>query len=332
MLNTRAVLYDKTGELSLRTMELRPLKPGEARVRIRACGLCTGELMDWYMQRKAPLVPGHELVGEIVEIGEGVQGFEIGDRVVVHHHAPCHQCESCKRGAYVHCSVWRSTALVPGGLSDYAIVASEIVRSDLLKISPSTPDEAAVFTEPLACVVKSLKRANLRMGDRVTIVGLGVMGLLHGMLAVRWGASQVIGIDRVESRLQKAETLGLIPLQASSSTDEMPLSDIVIVGPGSVDALNEAWRWVAPAGTLLLFTPAPPEVVYPLDWHTLYMRETRIIPSYSAGPDDMRCALSLIEDGLPVQSLVSHTLPLEQAAEGYAMMRRAEALKVVIKP
>ncbi|MCS7066258.1 MAG: alcohol dehydrogenase catalytic domain-containing protein, partial [Fimbriimonadales bacterium] len=147
---------------------------------LRTCGLCSGEVMDWYMRRKAPVVPGHELVGEIEALGMGVEGFKVGDRVVVHHHAPCGQCASCRRGAFVHCPTWRSTRLVPGGLSERFIVPAEIVRGDLIHLSDSAErsaetslsDEVAVFTEPLACVVKSLRRSGLRHGMCLAVIGL----------------------------------------------------------------------------------------------------------------------------------------------------------------
>jgi len=89
---TRAVIYHGREDLRIADVPLRPLAEGEVLVRIRVCGLCPGEIMDWYMARKAPLTPGHELVGEVVEVGPGVTSFQGGERVVVHHHAPCGAC------------------------------------------------------------------------------------------------------------------------------------------------------------------------------------------------------------------------------------------------
>ncbi len=310
-------------------------------MRLRACGLCSGEIMDWYMRRKAPVVPGHELVGEVEAVGADVQGFVPGTRVVVHHHAPCGTCPHCQRGAFVHCPTWRTTRLFPGGLSERFIVPAPIVQRDFIPLPAESelPDEVAVFVEPLACVVKALRRAGLRHGMSVVIIGMGVMGLLHLLLAQRWGARQVLALDRLAHRLEVARSLGAVPVPVSHDEDTIQQvraltegigAEIVVVGPGTPDALALGFQLVAPDGALVLFTPAPPEVRYPLDWHTLYFSEIRLIPSYSAGPTEMRHALRLLESGLPVQSLITHRLPLAQAPEGYELLRRAEALKVII--
>ena len=345
-MRTQAWQLQADGAWEWRPFELPNLQPGEVQVRLRACGLCSGEVMDWYMRRKAPVVPGHELVGEIEAIGAGVQSFKRGDRVVVHHHAPCGQCAHCQRGAFVHCPTWRSTKLLPGGLSERFLVPAAIVQHDLIRLpdrSDGTPilDEVAVFTEPLACVVKSLRRAGLRHGMSIAIVGLGVMGMLHILLAQRWGAKQVLALDRLPHRLEFARSLGAEPVSAQNAAEAVQQVrdltngvgvEIVIVGPGAPDALEMGLQLVAPDGAIVLFTPSPPEVRYPLDWHTLYFNEIRLIPSYSAGPTEMRHALRLLEGGLPVERLITHRLPLSRAPQGYEQLRHADALKVVIYP
>lgn len=332
-MHTHAWRLTPEGEYHWERVELPALGAGEALIRLRACGLCTGEVMDWYTLRKAPLTPGHELVGEVEVLGEGVQGLAVGMRVVVHHHAPCLQCALCQRGAFVHCPTWRRTKLVPGGLSERFIAPAEIVKADLLPVPDQVSDERAAFVEPLACVVRSLRRAGLKPGDTLAIVGMGVMGMLHLLLGQAWGARQIYAIDRLEHRLAFAESLSAKPLHA----DDAPIvlregAEVVVVGPGNESALSLALQIVAPDGAVVLFTPAPPEVRFPLPWHDLYFRETRLIPSYSASPIEMRTALTLIADGLPVERLITHRLPLERAPEGYALLRRAEALKVVVLP
>ena len=285
---TRAVVFHSPGDLRLEQVPLPAPGSGDLVVRIRACGLCPGETMDWYMARKAPLALGHEPVGEIIHAGPGVRGFTVGERVFVHHHAPCLRCRSCRRGEFVHCATWRRSRLHPGGVSEFAVVPAEIVRGDTLRIPPVLSDEAATFVEPLGCVVKSLRRGGLRQGGSVLVIGLGVMGLLHMLLARRLGAGMIIGADRIASRLAHARAAGA---DVTVNVEDEPLpdavrsatgtegADLVIVGPGTVEALQSGFASAAPAGTVVLFTPTPPDARWPIPVHDAYFREIRIVPS-----------------------------------------------------
>lgn len=340
---TRAIVFHAPDDLRLEEVPLPPLADGEMLVRITACGLCPGEVMDWYMARKAPVPLGHEPVGEVVEVSPGV-AFRPGDRVFVHHHAPCLVCRACRRGDHVHCATWRPRRLIPGGLATYAVATAPAPASDALSLPGSLSDEIATFIEPVACVLKSVRRARIRPGDRVLVIGLGVMGLLH-LLVLRQtgGPSLLIGADRIAERaaFARAHRAADVVLDAA----EAPLAeavaeatrgegaDIVVVGPGTVDALDAGWRSLAPGGTLVVFTPTPPDEIWPVAVHDLFFRETTIVPTYSAGPDDTREALRMLDEGLPVAPLITHRLPLEETARGYALVRAAgPALKVVVRP
>lgn len=342
VVRTRAVVFHSPDDLRLETVSLPAPGPGGLLVRIRACGLCPGEAMDWYMARKAPLVLGHEPVGEVVACGAAVREFAPGDRVFVHHHAPCLRCRACRRGDYVHCATWRRTRLIPGGLAQFAVVPEEIVAGDTLLVPEEVSDEAATFIEPLATVVKSIRRGRLRAGDRILIIGLGVMGLLHVMLARRLGAGEIFAADRVPRRLASAREAGADhvidvretpPAQVVRDVTAGEGADVVIVGPGSIEAIQAGFEAAAPGGTLVLFTPTEPEARWMLPVHDAYFREVSVVPSYSCGPTDTREALALIRGGLPVETLVTHRLPLDEAPEGYRLVREAaDALKVVVRP
>jgi L-iditol 2-dehydrogenase len=333
-----AAIYYAPGDLRLEEVPLPPLERGEMLIRIRACGLCPSEVMDWYMARKAPVPLGHEPVGEVVEAADGV-AFRPGDRVFVHHHAPCLTCRFCARGDFVHCAVWRPRRLLPGGLATYGIAQAPAVASDVMRVPEALSDDAAVFVEPLACVVKSVRRARVREGDRVLVIGLGVMGLLH-LLVLRAVAAPgaLLAADRVPERLARGAGVADAVIDTSRATlaegvADAGGADVVIVGPGSVEALEAGRRAVAPGGTLVVFTPTRPDEVWPLRVDEVFFNETTLVPSYSAGPNDTREALRLLTGGLPVESLITHRLPLEDAAEGYALVRAAgPALKVVVRP
>ena len=107
--------------------------PDEILVRTAVCGICSGDIMPWYIRRKAPVVLGHEPVGVVEQTGAAVHDFRAGDRVFVHHHAPCFQCAACRRGEYVQCATWRATNLNPGGMAEYFLVGAHNQR-DTLKL------------------------------------------------------------------------------------------------------------------------------------------------------------------------------------------------------
>jgi len=339
---TRALVLHRPGDLRLDAVALPAPGPGDLLIRVRACGLCPGEAMEWYMARKAPLALGHEPVGEILHAGPAVHGFAPGERVFVHHHAPCLRCAACRRSDYVHCATWRRSRLVPGGLSEFAVVPEEIVRGDTLRLPAGLSDDAATFVEPLACVVKSLRRGRLRAGGSLAVIGLGVMGLLHIMLARRLGAGAIIGADRVSSRLARALPAGadaVVDVRDRALADAVRArtggegAEVVIVGPGTVEAIDAGFVSAAPGGTLVLFTPTPPEVRWAAPLHDAYFREISVVPSYSAGPDDTAQALRYLVEGLPVEQLVTHRLPLDAAVDGYRLVSEArEALKVIVRP
>lgn len=337
---TRAAVFDAEGSITVKDVPLPPLGADELLVQVSACGICPGEVMAWYVARKAPFVLGHEPVAVVVESGAAAGPYGKGERVFVHHHAPCMQCGRCARGDYVQCATWRATKLVPGGMSQYAVVQAPIVRADVLPLPDLIDDDAATFLEPLATVVKSVRRAQIGRRTSVLVIGLGVMGLLHVMLARLNGAGIVLGCDAVAVRRTKALEVG-----ASQAFDVGGLADavrdatggegadVVVVGPGSTDAMDEAVACVAPGGTILLFTPLPPDARWQMPAHDLYFKDVRIVNSYSAGPDDTREALRILEGGFPVTQLITHRMPLNDAQKAYKLVADAgETLKVIVYP
>ena len=170
-------------DIRIEDMPLPDVGEGEILVRVRTSGICSGDVMPWYIEKKAPLVLGHEPAGEVVKTGEGVSGFSPGDRVFVHHHAPCMSCNFCQRGDYVQCPSWKKSRIMPGGISEYILVPGLNLRNDTLKLPEELNFEDATLIEPAACVVKSFRRSGIRKGDTGLVIGLGVMGVVHVKLA-----------------------------------------------------------------------------------------------------------------------------------------------------
>jgi len=333
-----ARLYD-FGDIRLEQSP-RP-EPGlnDILIRVTACGICSGDIMPWYIRRKAPLVLGHEPVGVVAEAGRAVREFRPGERVFVHHHAPCFACVPCRRGEYVQCATWRASHIVPGGMAEYFLVG-ETNQRDTLKLPDGLDDLDAVLIEPAACVVKSLRRAGLKPGESVLVVGLGIMGMMHVKLARHLGARMIMGADLVRQRVERAVRLGAdhgIIVDGDNLAEQVreltrgAMADVVIVGPGSSRALAAGISAAGKAATVLQFTATPPEEELVLRPHDLYFNETRIVPSYSCGPDETREALNLVRAGvLKANELVTHCFPLNRIQQAYEQAQKPESLKVVV--
>jgi L-iditol 2-dehydrogenase len=333
-----ARLYD-FGDIRVEQSARPEVGPDDILVRASACGICSGDIMPWYIRRKAPLVLGHEPVGVVEEAGAAVRGFRPGERVFVHHHAPCFDCAACRRGEYVQCATWRATKITPGGMAEYFLVSAENQR-DTLRLPDDVADIDGVLVEPAACVVKSIRRSGLKPGETILVIGLGIMGMMHVKLARHHGAGLVIGADLFETRASRAKALGAdiglvvsgddLAEQVRQITDGA-MADVVIVGPGTTRALSAGIAAAGKGATVVQFTATPPEEEMLLRPHDLYFNETRLIPSYSCGPDDTREALELVRRGvLNARELVTHRFPLARICEAYDQAQKPDSLKVVV--
>jgi len=313
--------------------------PSDILVRVRACGICSGDIMPWYIRRKAGAVLGHEPVGVVEEVGARNRNFKAGDRVFVHHHAPCFACASCRRGEYVQCATWRATKIDPGGMAEYFVVSATNQR-DTLRLPDSVGDPDGVLVEPAACVVKSLKRSGLKPGESILIIGLGIMGMMHIKIARQMGAGTIIGADLFEKRVARGRELGAdigIAVSGDNLVEQVreatngAMADVVIVGPGSTNAMSTGIAAAGKGATVVQFTATPPDDELIVRPHDLYFNETKLIPSYSCGPDDTRIALDLVQQGvISARELVTHSFPLEKISDAYATAQKPEALKVIV--
>lgn len=336
-----AVEYHSNEDIRLVEMAVPKIGPGELLVQMRACGLCASDVMEWYMRPRAPLYPGHEPVGIVAEVGEGVRQFSAGQRVFVHHHVPCMVCHYCRRGSFSQCATFRATRLYPGGLAEYIRVPALNVQLDVLPLPDPLSFEAATLIEPLACCVRGITRAGMQPGDSVLILGAGSNGQMLAQLARQRGALRVIVVDPVVYRRQRALENGAdcaLDPQAAELSEQVAAvndgrkADVVIVTPSTISAMQQGLELVGPGGTVLLFAPAPPEAVLPVVANTLFSQEISLQTSYSAGPHETRQALELLASGrIRAESVITHRFVLHDAEQAFRLVAKpGDALKAVI--
>lgn len=336
----RAVQYYANNDVRLVELPRPEIGPGELLVKLQACGICASDVMEWYMQPRAPLFPGHEPVGTVVAMGEGVRQFAPGERVFVHHHVPCMVCHFCQRGAFSQCATFRATRLDPGGLAEYIRVPAPNVERDVLALPADLSFERATLVEPLACCLRGIERAGIRAGDTVCVLGAGSNGLMLAQLAQQRGATSVIIVDPIPYRRQHALTIGLdfaLDLSDDLLARLLELNqghkpDVVIVTPSKIPAMQQGLSLVGPGGTLLLFAPPRPDELLPLSPNALFFQEITLRTSYSAGPYETRLALDLLRTGrIRPETIITHRFSLDEVAQAFQLVANpGEALKVVI--
>jgi L-iditol 2-dehydrogenase len=297
---------------------------GEVVCRVLACGVCGSDVLDTWVARKVPTVLGHELAAEVTAIGREVAGVAVGDRVVVHHHAPCGECRRCRRGHETLCERFRATALDPGGFAERVRVPADLV--DELIVLDGLDPERATFVEPLACVLRALDRCGLHAGDSLLVVGCGTSGLLAIAAAHARAVEAVWAREPRADRLERALALG-----AERHGNE--LVDVVMVCTPKPEAIAAGFAAVAPGGALCLYAPPDPGTPLGLDGHALYVGEIDVCASYSAGPADMRAALALVTSGrVDPLPLVTHRLGLDETGRALEFQRSGAAIKALVLP
>ena len=338
----RVAMYYNNRDVRLEEMPVPNLNPGEVLVKVIASGICGSDVMEWYRIQKAPLVLGHEIAGEVVQVADGANEFKAGDRVFVSHHVPCGECHYCRSGSETVCDTLRSTNFDPGGFAEYIRVPTINVEKGTFLFPENVSFEDGVFIEPLACVARGQHKAGIKHGQRVLVIGSGLSGLLHIQLARVNGAKSVVATDISKYRLEAAGRFGAdATLHATddirervNEINEGRLADLVIVCAGVESAFDQALQSVERGGTILLFAPPKPASKFPIALYELWRDGVTLTTSYAGSPADITEAIRLIESGeINVRDMISHRLGLAETGTGFQLVAHAQdSLKVIIEP
>lgn len=340
----RAGVYYNNSDVRVQEVPVPAIGPGEVLFRTRASGICGSDVLEWYRVPKAPIVLGHEVAGDIVEVGEGVECVKPGDRVVVSHHVPCNSCRMCLEGFHTACHTLHTTNFDPGGFAEYIRVPALQTDRGLIRLPDTVSYEDGTFVEPLACVARAQTRADVRPGSSVLVIGSGISGLLHIRLAAALGAGRVFATDVSEYRLDWARRSGAAAaFNAIEAGDRLPqmlrdanegrLADLVILCTGAASAIDQGLACLENGATFVVFAVPAPGENHPMPLNELWRREVTVRTAYGAAPNDLQTALDLIAAGrVRVDDLITHRLPLDRIQEGFRMVAdAAESVKVVVE-
>jgi 2-desacetyl-2-hydroxyethyl bacteriochlorophyllide A dehydrogenase len=304
--------------------------PRDVLVRAKACGICGTDVHIWEGEffPTFPLIPGHELAGEVAKVGAEVEGLAPGDRVMVDPTVTCEDCHFCMINRQNHCLKWNAVGVTrDGGFAEYVRVpAKNCYRFERVSFSE------AAFCEPLACVVFGQDRANIDIGSQVLVVGAGPIGQLHLQASRAHGASSVTVIDVVESKLQMAREHGASDAFIADDGLEQKLKriapwgfDVVIDATGVARAMQASLKYVKSGGTYVVFGVCSPNDTIALSPYEVYRRDLTIVGSFAIRRTYDR-AFKLMESGvIDVKKLIHEKLAVEEIGRGLEMMKKGTA-------
>jgi len=345
----KVVKFYAPGDIRLEETAVPRVSEGEVLIRVRNCSTCGTDVKiskSGHPNMTPPQVMGHEIAGEITDVGAGVSGWAEGDRVQVIAAIPDGTCPDCLAGRAQVCPNQLSMGYqFPGGFAEYMIVPREVLAVDgLTRIPDSVGFAEASLAEPLACVLNGQELARVGEGDTVVIIGSGPIGCLHVRLARARGAASVILVDLNTERLAVAAALvnpdvvisadGIDPVAAVLEATGGRGADVVITAAASGRAQEQGLKMLARRGRLSLFGGLPKDApTITIDSNLVHYRELTIVGVNGSSPAQNKKALELIATGkVPVADLITHRLPLDRVLDAFEIVARGEAIKVTIEP
>jgi L-iditol 2-dehydrogenase len=321
---------------------------GDLVIKVRNCSTCGTDAKIYksgHPNLSPPRVIGHEVAGEVVEVGEGAGGWAAGDRVQVIAAIPDGECYECRRGWMTICANQESIGYqYDGGFADFMRIPAKVLRVDGVNRIPDNISYAeASVAEPFACVINGQELARVGDGDTVVVVGAGPIGCLHVRLARARGAERVFMVELSRQRLDMAASrVDPDAAIAAGETDVIEEvkkltdgrgADVIITAAASGKAQEDALQMAARRGRISFFGGLPRDnPVIACDSNLVHYRELTIVGANGSSPTHNKQALELIASGdVPVDDLITHRLPLEQVLEGIQTVTRGEAIKVTIE-
>jgi L-iditol 2-dehydrogenase len=345
----QAAVYRGVNDVRVETVPVPEIGPGEVLIRVHTCGICGTDLKKIHTgSHSAPRIFGHETSGVIAAVGAEVDGFKVGDRVMVFHHIPCGECYYCRHKVFAQCTVYKKVGCTAGfepsggGFAEYVRVMDWIVRGGLLKIPYDVSFEQAAFVEPVNTCLKGVESLRLEAGETVLVIGQGPIGVVLAALARRAGA-RVIVSDLYPQRLTISKAHQITDTIDASNADvvhevrgrtEGRGADAVMLAVGGNTLIRPAMDAVRFGGRVMLFAQtARGEVT--IDPAAVCVDEKTLMGSYSASVELQDESARLVFDGeIDLAGLISHRFPLNEAVEALhlAANPRPDSMKIVIQP
>ncbi|MDR1582035.1 MAG: zinc-dependent dehydrogenase [Prevotellaceae bacterium] len=342
----KAVVFYAPGDIRVEEIERPVCGTGEVLVKVDACAVCGSDMKaaaSGNVRIKPPRIMGHEFTGMIVEKDERVDGYNVGDRVVMATSISCGECYYCRRGHRNLCiNLAPMGYSFDGGMAEYvAIPERAIVNGHLVKTPPELPAEIAALAEPVSCAVNSIEQCNVKQGDTVVVIGAGPMGILNACIARAYGASKIIFAELNPQRLKQCEQFHFDRLVNPSDEDLKQIvldetegygADTVIIAAPATTPQEQALELARKQGNVMLFASLPVgKSMLNIDSRLIHYKEMRVLGSSDSTPEHVRKAVKILSsDSFPAAAIVTHRLPFDGIEQAFELMRSGESLRVVL--
>lgn len=339
----KTIIYQEKNNLKISELPVPEINNYEALLKVDVCGVCGSDLV----KIKNNLVPsgtvlGHEVVGTIVELGKNVKNWSKGQKVVVAHHVPCLNCHFCRSGNYSMCTQFKNTNISPGGFAEFIKISKEHLEQTTFLIPRGTvSDHELALTEPLACCLRAVHRAQVTCSNSILICGLGSIGIMLGKLCIQKGA-RTFGIDLMEERIALAKSMDGISdghIAGSNDLKEWGLKntdgygfDIIFLASGSGKSLQDATHYIRPGGKIIIFTSIQ-EKEKGFSNNDIYYRELTVLGSYSPSPISLKESHQLIITGkIKLKDLITDIIRLKDLPKEIDKCFSNKSLKMMVEP
>ncbi len=343
----KAALLDNVKNINVREIPTPEVRSGTALIRVKACGICGSDLKFYnYGDRvkEFPAILGHEISGEVVEVGKNVNNLSVGDRVALGNEIPCKKCYACKKGLDNVCEdVLSVGTTIPGGLSEFMLLTEDFIERGPINKMPDniTYDEGAL-AEPLGCIINGFGLARMDEGKDILIIGAGPIGCLMINLAQLLGASKIVVVDKNQKRLNLAGSFGADNYVLSEKFLEETLDltngkgyDIVMSACSDSNAHEQAIRAVAKGGFVNLFGGVAKGLSDNVSFSNNFMhyRQFSVGGSFSQTKEHHRIALEYLASGkIQTNKLITHRFGLDKIKEAFDVVQNIRGLKVIVNP
>ena len=343
--NMDAVMFYAPLDIRFEKVKIPEPKEGEILVRIKAALTCGTDLKTYrrghpLLIKKIPSGFGHEFSGIIEKLGENVEGFEVGERVVAANSAPCGECFFCKKEEYNLCE---NLEFLNGAYAQYIVIPKQIVKKNLYKIPDNISFEEAAFVEPLSNVIHGVEKAGIKEGMSVGIMGLGPIGLMFAKVA-KLKRAKVIASAGNPVKLELAKTFAKVDeiidrknkdyiKEFVNFSEEKKGLDVAVDCVGLPEIWEQLPQTVRKGGTVMLFGGCKSGTTVTFDTRRLHYDEVKLVAAFHHTPKYIKAALDMISNReIDVKKLITCEMPLSKTKEALEMQGSSKAIKVVLKP